>query len=185
MKKLDNKGFGIVEGLLILVIVGLIGGVGFYVWNSKQKVDLSPENIVFAADDSVVVPGDLLSFLQNDTKDDCNDYQGTNSLQGVSLVSIYQVVQEKYAKVAIGCSTNLDKGFPVIKSSDGWKLLSGAEYYVSYDDGELTGENTTLPRCSIIDKYQIPREFESNCLDDKGEERPELKSTDVKEVNYP
>lgn len=37
MKKLNSKGFGVIEGLLILVIVGLIGGIGFYVY--KQQVD--------------------------------------------------------------------------------------------------------------------------------------------------
>lgn len=36
MKKLDNKGFGAIEGLLIFVIVGIIGGTSFYVYRQKQ-----------------------------------------------------------------------------------------------------------------------------------------------------
>lgn len=32
----DQRGFGIVEGLLILAAVILIGGIGFYVYQSKQ-----------------------------------------------------------------------------------------------------------------------------------------------------
>lgn len=32
-----QKGFGIVETLLILVIVGLLGGTGWYVWNAHNK----------------------------------------------------------------------------------------------------------------------------------------------------
>ncbi len=36
MKK-NQRGFGVVEGLLILVIVGLIGFVGWYVWHSKNN----------------------------------------------------------------------------------------------------------------------------------------------------
>ncbi len=37
MKK--QKGFAVVEGLLILVIVVLVAGIGWYVWNSKNQTD--------------------------------------------------------------------------------------------------------------------------------------------------
>ncbi|MBX4201449.1 hypothetical protein KW803_00935 [Candidatus Saccharibacteria bacterium] len=37
--KNNQKGFGAVEGLLILVIVGIIGFVGWYVWNAKNDAD--------------------------------------------------------------------------------------------------------------------------------------------------
>lgn len=37
--KENQKGFGVVEGLLILVIVGLIGFTGWYVWHIKQNTD--------------------------------------------------------------------------------------------------------------------------------------------------
>ena len=40
----NQKGFSVVEGLLILVIVGLIGFVGWYVWQSKNKTDKTLEN---------------------------------------------------------------------------------------------------------------------------------------------
>ncbi len=39
MKKLNSKGFSAVEVLIIVVIVGVLGGVGWYVWNNKQKND--------------------------------------------------------------------------------------------------------------------------------------------------
>jgi hypothetical protein len=38
MKK-NQKGFSALEGLLIVVIVGMLGGVGWYVWHSQQQVD--------------------------------------------------------------------------------------------------------------------------------------------------
>lgn len=36
MKKLNTKGFSFIEGLLIFVIVGLIAGVGYYVFNARK-----------------------------------------------------------------------------------------------------------------------------------------------------
>lgn len=38
MKRLDSKGFGIVEGLLILIIVGIVGGTIFYVRKANNNV---------------------------------------------------------------------------------------------------------------------------------------------------
>lgn len=37
MKKLNTKGFGVVEGLLIVLIIIVLGGVGYYVFNSQKK----------------------------------------------------------------------------------------------------------------------------------------------------
>jgi Tfp pilus assembly protein PilE len=37
--KNNQKGFGVIEGFLILVIVGLLVFVGWYVWNSKNNAD--------------------------------------------------------------------------------------------------------------------------------------------------
>ena len=44
MKKLDSKGFGAVEALLIIVIVGLIGSVGYFVYGSQKKTNTSLDN---------------------------------------------------------------------------------------------------------------------------------------------
>lgn len=39
MKKLNTKGFTAIEGLLILVIVGIIGGAGYYVYKSQKDTE--------------------------------------------------------------------------------------------------------------------------------------------------
>lgn len=40
MKRLNNKGFAALEAVLIVVIVGLLAGVGYYVWHAnKQTTD--------------------------------------------------------------------------------------------------------------------------------------------------
>lgn len=37
MRKLSQKGFGVVEVLIIFVVLGLIGGAGFYVWQKSKN----------------------------------------------------------------------------------------------------------------------------------------------------
>lgn len=37
--KRSQKGFGVVEGIFILVVVGILGFVGWYVWQSKNNTD--------------------------------------------------------------------------------------------------------------------------------------------------
>lgn len=39
MKKLNAKGFGALEAVLMVVILGIIGGAGYYVYNSQKKED--------------------------------------------------------------------------------------------------------------------------------------------------
>lgn len=41
MKKLNSQGFGAVEMLLVVIIVGLIGGVGYFVYNSQKAINKS------------------------------------------------------------------------------------------------------------------------------------------------
>src|SRR5204862_168293 len=40
MKK-NQSGFAAIEAVLILVIVGIIGGTGYFVWHAKQNADKS------------------------------------------------------------------------------------------------------------------------------------------------
>lgn len=43
--KRDQKGFGAVEGLLILIIVGLVGFIGYYVYHSKNTTNSIYNNV--------------------------------------------------------------------------------------------------------------------------------------------
>lgn len=42
--KINQKGFGVVEILLVFVIIGLIGGTGYYVYNSQKKTNTALDN---------------------------------------------------------------------------------------------------------------------------------------------
>lgn len=53
--KSNQKGFGAVEGLLTLVILGLIGGVGYYVY-SANKPDNSQQTAAPSAKNSSDAP---------------------------------------------------------------------------------------------------------------------------------
>lgn len=43
--KVNQKGFSIVEVLIVLVVLGLLGGAGWYVWQSKDKAITSDTSI--------------------------------------------------------------------------------------------------------------------------------------------
>src|SRR2546430_452078 len=44
MKRTSESGFSLVESLLIVVVICLVGFVAFYVFNSKQNVDLTTQS---------------------------------------------------------------------------------------------------------------------------------------------
>jgi predicted negative regulator of RcsB-dependent stress response len=39
MKKSTGLGFSAVEGLLITIIIGILGGVGWYVWHANSQIN--------------------------------------------------------------------------------------------------------------------------------------------------
>lgn len=157
--------------------------------------DYSPPSLVWVADETVNAPSDLLSYIEKETADDCVDYNGTYGDDGVALTSVYKVVQGKYAKVAIGCGSSLsggsdeNEGFPIIKTDSGWKMFSAANYYIGIDNGtnpdDPNYEVTNYPRCSIVDKYKVSKEFTPDCYKDHGENPTETDHANVRAVAYP
>ena len=37
MKKIGNKGFSAIEAVLILIIIGIIAGAGYFVYNTQKE----------------------------------------------------------------------------------------------------------------------------------------------------
>ena len=58
MKKLNNRGFAVLEGLLILVIVGIVGGVGWYVLKTKDEAYTASNSSEQTTTGSRVAAGD-------------------------------------------------------------------------------------------------------------------------------
>ncbi len=57
MKKISQEGFSLPETLLIAVIVGVLGFVGWYVWNAKTKTNNSFNNATKALGEPGFGPG--------------------------------------------------------------------------------------------------------------------------------
>lgn len=60
----NQKGFSVVEGLLFLIIIGVLGFVGWYVWHSKNAAD---DNLKNAASTNIAAPTNKAAATQNST----------------------------------------------------------------------------------------------------------------------
>lgn len=71
MNKLNTKGFGAVEILLVLVIVGIFGGVGYYVYQANRKD--SPPSPAIETTKKEPAQDDVPSLIGQDGLVNCND----------------------------------------------------------------------------------------------------------------
>lgn len=114
MIRRTSHGFTIIEGLLILIIVGLIGFTGWYVWNSKNKTD----NTYDSANNSSIP-----KYTAIKTFDDCKKSAGSK-------------IQESFPEV---CVTANGKRFtePENEISSSWMLYQPPEkvYKINLADG--------------------------------------------------
>lgn len=62
MTRFNQKGFALVETLLILIILAMIGGTGYYVWHSKQETNKS---LVSSSKTTTVAEHGKLSFVNS------------------------------------------------------------------------------------------------------------------------
>jgi type II secretory pathway pseudopilin PulG len=69
ISKLDEKGFSLVELLLILILISIIGFTGYYVWNSKSKSDetLNKASAANSAQNTTSSKADWLTFSDKDS----------------------------------------------------------------------------------------------------------------------
>jgi hypothetical protein len=81
----NQKGFSAVEGLLIFIIVAIIAGVGWYVWDSNKKTN----NILNSADKSsnaTPISTKKKTTTDKTTPDPYSGWKGyTNSKYGISF----------------------------------------------------------------------------------------------------
>lgn len=143
-------------------IAGLIIGISAITLISYQ---LKPSNLVWAADKTVSVPKGLKTFLEN--KDNCNEYRGKGTPDGIGLWGVYQTSKGQFAKIAYGCSWNLDSYIMAVKYKGSWQLLPPIGYFAPFKDG-VDPAKGALPLCEVIKKYGIPKDIESFCIASDG-----------------
>jgi type II secretory pathway pseudopilin PulG len=64
--KTNQKGFALVEGLLILIIVGMLAGIGLYVWNANNSTTDSLDNLGSATNSTNTANATKLSEYKNE-----------------------------------------------------------------------------------------------------------------------
>ena len=125
-------------------------------------MNTEPKNVeVWAVDTSVKMPVGLKAYLESHDTNDCKSYKGTGTPTGVSLFALEKSVDDKYAKMAYGCSDDLrfNTTIVAVKQNDKWVLVQPTQYYSGNGD---------LPLCSAISKYSISKDAEPQCVDTKG-----------------
>jgi len=75
MKKLSSKGFSAIEALLILVIIGMIGGVGYYVYTQNKA----------ATKDNTAQDGSTKTSQKNPDKEEDKTSEYKNETLGFSF----------------------------------------------------------------------------------------------------
>lgn len=151
MLKLKNsqKGFGLIEGLLIIIAVTLIAFVGYYVYHSQQKSDQtlnqattasqsSPAESsapLSAADKEAALQAYLLKTCSSDSSDDIkavfkNQANQTVDTDNVQIDGNYAIVNISSCKLADGT----DLTTLLLKNTGtNWKLVHSEASGISCD----------------------------------------------------
>lgn len=193
MQKLHNKGFTVVEVLLLVVLVALVAGIGYYIYTQSQKQDETSkpqssvsqpsnshqdtpksENVTYLADNQQIIlvkPGDeskLPDDIPASFKAFMKEKLSKNSKPDkYGCYTLYSV--EKYSAL------NISGGTGAVNDLSGeWEAGScggGAAAFWYLKNGEW-GEHVTqaINTCDDIAKTTIYEEFIRSCLKGNGED---------------
>lgn len=149
------KRHGIHAGWVLLgVLVTLL--IGNFIHSRAQ-----PKNIVWAADRTIKIPSGLKPYLLK--QEGCREYRGKGSPTGVGLWSVYQTSNNKFAKIAYGCSWTLNTYVMAIRDKSGWQLLDPNKYFAPFRDA-VDPSKGALPYCAVVEKYKIDKTIEPFCV---------------------
>lgn|GEM_PF-6254227 len=102
-KRLNQSGFSAIEGLLILIIVAIIGFVGYFVWHAKKNADQQYDSASKIASSSVT------ENSQKNTQPSTSSeklYTLVDSHVSFKLPSDWEVTSQK--EPSNGCYTNIN-----------------------------------------------------------------------------
>ncbi len=162
LSKQNRQKLKAIAMVVCAVVLGVLIGVGGTRLMSHQKPAM---NLIWPADNTVKVPPDLFKFLE--TQNSCEHYRGNDSPTGIGLWGVYQISQNKFAKIAYGCSWSLTPYIMAIKQSNHWQLIQPADYFAPFK-GSIDSRGGALPFCSVVQKYKVPKDIESFCVQIDG-----------------
>jgi type II secretory pathway pseudopilin PulG len=152
--KRNNKGFSAVEGIMLLVIVGLIAGAGIYVWQAQHQASklYSTSNTTAPAPSNNLVrklswkaaPKDLqqgiLAIWDSKVPGWQTDPMCTQSLTPNNPEYNLYEVNDKYAEAGLYCDSGAATLY--VKVNGTWQDVQSTQSGFS---------------CDVISKYNIPK----------------------------
>jgi hypothetical protein len=152
--KLNQRGFTLIEGLLLAIFLTLIGFTGWYVWDSNNKTDKATDSATVQTTNSQTNKTEPKTTSDKDQiialyKAKCNSTEVTD-LRPVnqSLLSIFG----NYATAAVGCEEGGGYRAYLMKGNNGWEEILGTQQE---------------PTCSKLDGKGFPASIVSECYDEE------------------
>lgn len=148
MKKINNEGFSVVEGLLLLVIIGVISGAVFYVYNANKKTNESLEN----TGNSEVTKRDKKEepTAKKDLTKDWYEYKSFSGSFSMKIPDGWQLVGSKGLGGMAGmctesadCVTYHEGVRATVRQSEGGR---GGPFRFILNEGETAGVGTYFER---------------------------------------
>lgn len=121
--KLNSKGFGVVEGLLIVIIVGLICGAGYYVYKANKNTNESLHN----TGNSEAIRSEAQEETDMDPTVGWKTYTSSNPKFSFKYPSEWNVVEEN------GVLSVRTPDFKLKSTEFCPAIASGYEFTVSFD----------------------------------------------------
>ncbi len=154
MNKLNTKGFSPIEGLLGLVIIGVIGGAGFYVVNARKNISKN-----LTATNSIQPPKNT---AKKDTKPEVKETTRKtykNDTYGYSFT--YPTSWKTSNAINEGDTPGSNRASITVESPDlasssegaGFHLTKGARMYVAVDMTSATSPD------QVIDNSKFTKSF--------------------------
>lgn len=181
MKKINNKGFTLVEGLLIVIALALVTFTGYYIYNSNKNADdnldtaissttksktptssnttaSAPKLIKYDPYIDIKSPSDVtnLKGAPTDFKKFAGSYvtqlqKNDDGTCGPTFLAISTVYGDLYASGNVGADNCGGAGIMFAKVNGSWQKIFGGQQMID---------------CDTVNKYKITNKYIDQCFDD-------------------
>jgi hypothetical protein len=149
----NQSGFGVVEVISMFIIIGIIGGTGWYVWQSRIKTNKTLDNTVSSQynvqkSSPTTTPTPAVTAV-NEVESLRTFCKGTDSNTEVGLLLYAENKNGKFGHCEVG-----------IKNSGGGAIVISV--YTNSKWAKIWSGNGTM-EASLCTKYKIPVSIFSEC----------------------